>query len=226
MQHAKLEVLLGLLQGTASNPEAEVLYEHLTGCGYCEGRFRELKALQSQFETTFDAMIGDWIDFRDRSQLLALFYIGEEPSVAISNVFEAPSEALRATDVIEDLGVAGPGTSRKEVEHALKKGDLSMAEAKLIDLSKLSPKRAALSRKQITREGKVVAIVVADANRRSISLLAYEALEESTAKLTNSTGTQIEMPLQSVSGASYRLAEFEDLQSGWYSLVFDCASVN
>lgn len=222
MEHLSQKQLLRFLRGETSEVEAEAVYVHLLECTACENRQQTLKNLRTDPDATLGSFVQEW-DALHRSPTLRLVaFVETDPPLALGGLAGAPSD-WADTEAPLEVGIAGEDT--RKTQEALRTAHKALDQHKrdqtrehLIQVSETSPHKAALSQRELTYQGRQAALLVVDAKRQSLSVLMYKPDVGSLVRLITEDGACREATLERVPEASYRLAEFEQVDAGWYTL--------
>jgi len=245
MKHPKQDDLLEFAAGRSQESAAERLYTHLGICDACTDRFDVIRRIRMDFEGSWDEFLQE---FKARQILMApLAEAAEAPRRAFDLVIRAVLDGTRriATAAAEGLsgalgsgkleaayvpaysGVGDPERAKdasrmaEEASRLLSQGNVEAAIEKLIEASKAAPDAGGAATLNLLSGGSLVGKLVVHAGRRAVSVLVNPDLIGSggvVAVLTGEGGLEKRIPLLRVEGASYLLAEFENLPDGSFSI--------
>lgn len=223
MTHLNQKSLMGFLRGDASEQEAESIYEHLVLCSRCDQHYWSLRGLRDHFDGSWQEFLDEWQHLRQVPVLRLVAFIREDPPLALGGMTHEMQRDWVADDLPEHVGVAGSESKQgdeteSQAHESLARGDREEAEALLGKLAGQDPERAAFSRRNLRHENESSALLIVDAKRQTVSVLVNTPELGSAVRLVTNTGSCKEIPLTPVSGASYRLAEFEHVDTGWYTI--------
>jgi anti-sigma factor RsiW len=238
MPHPNQDRLLSYTAGTASEQDAERIISHLDQCEVCEERVVALRTMRDQFEETWESFLAE---ARHRASIPRpvrttsvveatvrgwLARTNQLATAAVERLTASgPAAGLQAAFAPVYSGVANPEASAAAVleaeaaSEACGRGDNRAAEEHL--------RRAAAKDREVSRsagidlkiDNRTAGRVVVDAGRGSISVLVYPDVlgSESATAVFLGAKTRREI-LQPVEGATYLLAEFEDVPEGAFSV--------
>lgn len=242
MLHPAQDRLLRYAKGTSTEDEAEKIIDHLDGCRTCEERVVALKAIQSDFE-------GAWSSFLDEAAFRAtLPKVAVQPAriqatmrgwitranqlaTAAMDRLTAGGNAvgLQAAFVPVYSGVASPEASAAAIQEAeaaaeaCARGDAAAMLEHLERAKARDPEVTASAGIDLKLGDRVAGRIVVDANRGSVSVLVYEDVLENAggSVIFEQGGSRRKLSLTPATGATYLLAEIEDLADGPFQIQIE-----
>jgi hypothetical protein len=245
MKHPKQDDLLEFAAGRVEELSAERLYTHLGICDSCTDRMDVIRRIRMDFEGSWDEFLQE---FKARQFFVApLADPALARQGAFDLVIRGVLDGARRIATAAAEGLAGAlGTGKLEAAYApsysgvgdperakdasrmaeeasklLSQGNVEAAIDKLIEASKTAPDAGGAATLNLLSGGTLVGKLVIHAGRRAVSVLVNPDLVGSTqvtAVLMGEGGLEKRVPLLRVEGASYLLAEFEELPDGTFSI--------
>ena len=238
MLHPNQDRLLSYTAGKASEQDAERIISHLDQCDVCEERVQALQAIRDQFEETWDSFLAE---ARHRASIPRPVRTTSVVEATVrgwlartNRLATAAVERLTASGQVAGLqaafvpvysGVASPEASAAAVleaeaaSAACAKGDDKAAEEHLRRAAAKDPDTPASAGIDFQVGNRVAGRIVVDAARGSISVLVYPEVVGSESAVAVLSGKKAE--LRAVEGATYLLAEFEDVPEGPFTVHLD-----
>ena len=244
MKHPSQQEILYLLSGQSDTLRAEALFGHLDTCPACSERHTALRAITADFDGAWDAFVEEFqirageagfVEAPEVSgfELLVTGVIDGARRLASLGLGQLSGgrglAGLEGSFAPAYSGVGDPDSSgvralsEKASEHC-RRGDFTGALRDLQEISKRDPEAGASGILEIRSGTEVVGRVVADANRKSVSVLVdLERVTQSgmqaVLEIQESKGVYKQSkPLEPVPGANYHLAEFEHVPDGSFSV--------
>jgi hypothetical protein len=246
MNHLKQDEILSFAAGQLDAGLAERVYGHLDACGACAQRYDAIAAIRSDFE-------GSWEGFFEELASRAVTLANAPKTVealdlAIRGLLDgsrrlATAALDRVAGALEGFGrlevafcpaysgvgdpaaAADVGRLTAEASALCGEGNVDGAWGALEKASRLDRRAgSSASLALLARERKIGEVMV-DAERRSISVLVFERTATQDAAVLTLPEAEMRVELVAVEGASYRLAEFENVPDGPFSLRLEMRAV-
>ena len=116
---------------------------------------------------------------------------------------------------------AAVGDGEETARQARAEDRIHDAADALDEVAGIDAARAAASELELRAAGRLVGRVFVDARRRALSVLLEPEVRAGAALLRFRAGTEHRLDFRDVPGASYRLAEVEELPDGPFELLLD-----
>jgi hypothetical protein len=249
MNHLKQDEILSFAAGQMDAGLAERVYEHLDACSVCAQRYEAIEAIRSDFEASWDGFVEE---FAARSvSLTSVAKVGKTVEVldlAVRGLLDG-SRRL-ATAALEHVAGALQGFGRLEValcpaysgvgdtaaaadvgrltdeaSTSCGEGNIDEAWNALEEASRLDRRACSSASLALLARDRKIGEITVDAERRSISVLIFEHTETRDMAVLSLAQTEMRAELAAVEGASYRLAEFENVPDGPFSLRVEMQAV-
>jgi hypothetical protein len=241
--HPDQNDIVRFLAGVLPEERAEAMVAHLDTCEPCLERLQALQQLRDDFEGSWEAFVLEWhhrqkAALRSGTHPAALLRVrsvldgARKLAGLASEALVAGGEPRGWTATLRPAygGVGDPGDPilalQREASVLLDQDAGAEALEVLQRVATSRPDAAATSLAEISVDGAVVGRLVIDAGRRCVSVLLQNdfldrhAVRASARILVRPAehdaqpDTSLEQPLLPVAGATYHLAEFEQLADG------------
>lgn len=243
MSHLSQKQLIAFAAGRSGAREAERAYGHLDACDACAQRLEAVRRIRSDFDGSWDEFLTELATRVEAWETSAATEVFAGVELAIRGVLDegrrlATAALDRVTGAVGDLGsldaafqpaysgVGDPATAGEAADLTQQasalcgEGKDDEAVRRLERAAGLDPRAGASAGLSVLAGGRKVGEVVVDARRRSVSVLLDLDHAGVQAVLSHGSGRIPDMSseLQPVEGASYALAEFENVPAGPFSL--------